>query len=431
MVFGSDIVNGIINEIFPKEITYGIIIVGFGIFFLYFFGTKEWEGFSDLEKIIFSIITGWLIWFIIIYPISMGFETLKLFFSYTDYTDIFNKTIGNFYFFAGLIFSYFFIGRLLSDDPLFKSIFFVKFTSFLILFIIIILYPLLIFLYFSFKATPYGFFAEELGKRIFIIISLLAILWIIFLKVNGNLKFGSYFDELKNDFYLKFNSVKYIVKKFKPINRLIFIIVIIVIFILGSYLVGYFFFNPSTIDKHFEITKLEISYLPIEKNSYGNLSGSLLIQKQVEVSFGWVKWVFIPQNFTIKEAYNTKNQSKKYDLSGNGVVIRGNGKENITIMGTQEINVDKNFSDFTIEEFNDTQIWNISFINPYQYDIKIKELIIRNPADLKLIKWTNNDYIYLDWANFNENINTSFELSSGITIPPGDSKKTISLIFSK
>ncbi|MCK4798364.1 MAG: hypothetical protein KAT05_13370, partial [Spirochaetes bacterium] len=406
MVLGSDVVSGIIREIFPTEIAYGIIIVGFGIFFLYFFGTDEWGDFSDLEKIIYSIITGWLLWFIVIYPISMGYETLKLYFTYTNYTDISDKTIGNFNVFASLIFMYFFIGRLLSDTPLFKNKDFIKLTHYLILFIIIILYTSQIFIFFSFQPTQYGFFAQELENRTLIIIILLANLWIIFLKVNGNLKFDSmtFFDEIKNKLCLKFNSNKHIFEKLNSIRN---ISIILILFVLGSYLTGYMFFNPSVADKNFEIKKLEIRILPIDKNFDEELPGSLFIENQVEVSFGWVKWVYIPQYFTINKAYNTDNESKKYKISGNGVVIRGNETENITIEGYQKINVSNNFYNFTIEDLNDTQIWNISFINPYQYDIKIKELVIRNPKDLKLIEWTNNDYVYLDWTNFNENINKS------------------------
>ena len=95
MVLGSDVVNDIIMDIFPTEIAFGIVIVGFGIFFLYFFGTDEWKGFSDLEKIIYSIITGWLLWFFVIYPISMGYETFNLLFKDTNEINIFIKTIEN------------------------------------------------------------------------------------------------------------------------------------------------------------------------------------------------------------------------------------------------------------------------------------------------------------------------------------------------
>ena len=427
MVLGPDVVSGIIMEMFPTEIAYGIIIVGFGIFFLYFFGTEEWKGFSDLEKIIYSIITGWLLWFIVIYPILIGYETLKLFFSYTDYTDIFNKTIGNFNVFAGLIFTYFFIGRLLSDTALFKNEMFVKITSYLISIIIIILYPLFIFLAVSFQSTSYGYFAQELVNRTSRIMILLAGLLIIFLKINS-IKSVTFLDELKKELSLKFNSIKYIFEKLNSIRN---ITIILILFILGSYYTGFLFFNPSVDDeKNFKVTKLEIPILWNEKNSYGNLSGSLVIENQVEVSFGWIKWVYIPQNFTIEEAYNTENKSKKYELSGNRVVSRGNEKANITIKGTQEINVDKNLYNFTIEYFNDTQIWNLSFINPYQYQIEIKELVIVNPKKLKLIKWNTNEYVSIKGAILNYEINKSFsKLTSGITIPPDNSKKTISLYF--
>ena len=246
--------------------------------------------------------------------------------------------------------------------------------------------------------------------------------------LNCQTKAVTFLDELKKELSLKFNSIKYIFEKLNSIRN---ITIILILFILGSYYTGFLFFNPSVDDeKNFKVTKLEIPILWNEKNSYGNLSGSLVIENQVEVSFGWIKWVYIPQNFTIEEAYNTENKSKKYELSGNRVVSRGNEKANITIKGTQEINVDKNLYNFTIEYFNDTQIWNLSFINPYQYQIEIKELVIVNPKKLKLIKWNTNEYVSIKGAILNYEINKSFsKLTSGITIPPDNSKKTISLYF--
>ena len=367
MVLGSDVVNDIIMDIFPTEIAFGIVIVGFGIFFLYFFGTDEWKGFSDLEKIIYSIITGWLLWFLVIYPISMSYETFHLLFTYTTDFDIFNKTIGNFKIYAIIIFACFFAVRLLSDTALSKYTGFINNTTKIILITIPIFSYLLILLLVSFYFTSFKYPIESSINRILGTILSFINLYFIFLKVNGNLN-------------LEFPLKKYLVEKFHSNKKIIMIFVgIFVLFIVIACFVGYLFYDPHVVDKNFEITRLEIPVVQINNNSNVNLSGSLFIENQVEVSFGLVKWVYIPRNFTILEAYNTDNNSIKYSFSENEVTIKGNGKLNITLNGTKETKVNINLYNITEENLNeDFQRFFISFNNPYKYKIFIKQIYLNN-----------------------------------------------------
>jgi len=80
--------NDIIINLFPREIAHWIILLGFVIFFLCFFGTTEYKRLSEFEKIIFSIFTGWVIWYLLIFPISIGIETLRFQFTYTNESNI-------------------------------------------------------------------------------------------------------------------------------------------------------------------------------------------------------------------------------------------------------------------------------------------------------------------------------------------------------
>ena len=367
MVLGSDVVNDIIMDIFPTEIAFGIVIVGFGIFFLYFFGTDEWKGFSDLEKIIYSIITGWLLWFFVIYPISMGYETFNLLFKDTNDIDIFIKTIGNFKFYAFVIFVCFFVGRICSDSPLSKKKEFVNLTSRIIITTIPILFSLLILLLVSFYFTSFKYPIESLINRFLATIYLFIILYFIFSKVSGNLN-------------LEFPLKKYLVENVDSNKKIIRLLVgLFVLFIVIACFVGYFFYDPQVVDKKFEITRLEIPVVQINNNSNVNLSGSLFIENEIEVNFGLVKWVYIPRNFTILEAYNTDNNSIKYSFSENEVIIKGNGKLNITLNGTKETKVNINLYNITEENLNeDFQRFFISFNNPYKYNIFIKQIYLNN-----------------------------------------------------
>ena len=104
------------------------------------------------------------------------------------------------------------------------------------------------------------------------------------------------------------------------------------------------------------------------------------------------------------------------------------------LKGNHELYINKEFYNFTKQNhLNNTQVWNISFKNPYPYKIEVHRLMIGNPDRLKLIKWTNNG-IYMNDGRLNDEVNkSSNELITSISILPTDSDKTktISLYFTK
>lgn len=401
-----EFISSIIMKIFPAEIAYGIIIMGFIIFFLHFYGTKEWKSFSDLEKIIFSIVTGWLLWFILILPISLSIETLKLFFTYNTDINIFNESINNFYVFSVYIFAYFLGWRFSSNTPLFYNKEFVNFTTNLIKISILIVFPLLLFFLFSFYSSGYINFANYFVERITAVIVLLLVLYLIFLKLHGNLKIilGNhlyFLNNLENHLYLKFNAIKNILT---IKNLLIFIIVLMLI----SSIIGYKFYKSSVDNEVLTKFRLEIPILPLDNSSYGDLSASLLYRNQFELKFGLIKWTYISKNFTITEAYNKDDPTKKYNFSGNSIVLSEDKKINVTLIGYQKINIEKNFSNLDIQYINHTQIWNISF-NRKEYEIYINEIPVKNlPENLKLINYKNYG-LSINKEKLDEHLNKSIQ----------------------
>ena len=89
------------------------------------------------------------------------------------------------------------------------------------------------------------------------------------------------------------------------------------------------------------------------------------------------------------------------------------------LRGTHELYINKEFYNFTKQNhLNNTQVWNISFKNPYPYKIEVHRLMIGNPDRLKLIKWTNNG-IYMNDGRLNDEVNkSSNELITSISISP-------------
>ena len=420
------LVNEIIINLFPREIAHLIILLGFVIFFLCFFGTTEYKRLSEFEKIIFSIFTGLLIWYLFIFPISIGIETLKLYFTYSTESNVYKNSINNFNSFFILILIYFIILRLDSNTPIFYNKNYLKLNITLIeILIFYISCPIFIFILFSFLFSNYQEHATHLTVIIIFIILLLLILYIILLKLSY-LHTNFHMDTILK---LKRNSIKI----FKQ-NAHTKILIIIFIFIIISGITGIIFYNSHITDEEMKVVWLEIPVLPVEKNSYGNLQGSQQINDQLKLKFGLIKFVEVHKNFTIIKAYDTDDSSKEYDFSGNFVILRGDDEINVTLRGTHELYINKEFYNFTKQNhLNNTQVWNISFQNPYPYKIEVHELEIENPDRLKLIKWTNNG-IYMNDGRLNDEVNkSSNELITSISILPTDSDKTktICLYFTK
>lgn len=71
-----DIID-LLTVILPKDIYQAIIIFGFIYFLLIFYGSEQWKEYSDFEKVIFSILSGYVVWVLFIFPISFFMNTLK------------------------------------------------------------------------------------------------------------------------------------------------------------------------------------------------------------------------------------------------------------------------------------------------------------------------------------------------------------------
>jgi hypothetical protein len=104
-------------------------------------------------------------------------------------------------------------------------------------------------------------------------------------------------------------------------------------------------------------------------------------------------------------------------------------KINVTLIGYQNLNVNKDFYDLTKEDLNGTfQQWSIKFDNPYPYNIEIEELVIKKNNQLKLIKHEPNNLRYekvMDAHDGNSVVITDVGLEN---IYPN---KSITLIFVK
>lgn len=425
MESAPEVISNIIIKIFPPEIAYGIIIMGFMIFFLCFYGTKEWKSFSDLEKIIFSIFTGALVWYLFIFPLAMGYETLKIVFTYYEDFNIVNNSVNDFDFISRIIVGSFAVARILSKLPLFNSKKFLKLPELIGLLVVFMYLPLL-FVLISFNFSVYRYFniisliTYPIASGIIFLIGLDFVL----------IKIIYYRSDFKRAITIEF-------KKIVDICRNRITIMILLLLVLISITAGYFYYNPSVVDEDLKIVRLEIPILPIEKNNYENLSGSLLINDQFKLKFGLIKWAYISKNFTITEAFNSNNTSKKFDFFQNLVILRGDNLINVTLIGNQRIDVDSDLYNIEINNTNNLQIWNISF-NKKEYEIEINKFYLTTPNNLKLIQYSNyDDALLVNKDKLNAQLNKSYSnhfTINDIKIPQkyevnATEKATLSLYF--
>ena len=145
-------ISDYILRIFPTEIATEIVIYGFIYFLLIFYGTNQWKNrFTDFDKVIFSVMTGGVVWYFFIFPISFFLNTLSVFEKpEIKYSDLFQYA----YLFY-IIFAYLLIWRLTLNKPLKEDKYLFLKTKHLILGIIIFIFIVDIILIFIFELSNY------------------------------------------------------------------------------------------------------------------------------------------------------------------------------------------------------------------------------------------------------------------------------------
>ncbi|NJD77356.1 MAG: hypothetical protein FIB08_09720 [Candidatus Methanoperedens sp.] len=420
----------ILTVTLPKDIYQFIIVYGFAYFLLIFYGTKQWDKYSSFEKVVFSVLSGYVVWVFFVFPISFFMNTLDVFqreLSDIKYTDLYK-----YLYIFNYIFAYLIVWRLLfSKQPLRDNKIFFKFTKYLITAILIIFFMADYLYLVSFTFSEYQ---EYLGYAMYSFFYLLAIsiFYLIFLEIYGE-KF-IIISKIKKDnsfknLYCRLIFLKYIIlKREKKIKQLIVGIFIIVV--IAFLFIGYYSLKTTTQLEEEEPDRLIIDSMFITRANR-TVSGDFFVRQNYSVKFGAIPWVKIKPNITLKNSLD--EPTNLYPFRGDYLLINNSrfNTTNIILYGKKEISNLPNsyFYELEISSLNDTvQKWDIIFNNSYNYTIEINEAIIDPMRELKFINYSRNNLSLGDVINEDQRI-----IIRRVWIAPDLSKiysnRSISLFF--
>ena len=209
-----EIIEEIIFGFFNEEVLIYVIPIGYLIFLLYFYGSTKWKEFSDFDKISFSILTSFIIVYLVAYPISSYSTIIHNIFIFESESNIIspnqNQIIQTYVSYLLIIVAIlsiikiFYNGSLYENEKIYSSIFYIFLSAILVL--IITLFFLLISFYVS------GFFDYFIYIYIstFETIVLLMVFLLIYLSIHKNFKsFINKIDEIAIVNKLNYKKLQY------------------------------------------------------------------------------------------------------------------------------------------------------------------------------------------------------------------------------
>lgn len=372
----------ILTEILPEEVYKSILISGVIYFLLIYYGTKQWGKFSEFDKVIFSVISGTIVYYLLVFPISLLKISLNIFSNYIFFNDndlvLYSKITILF------IILYLAYIRFYNDNkPLRHDKIFLNSTILLDIIIIIVF----IINYMLLVSSMFITYKE-----------ILALFILTFIFSSFILLFRATFSKI---FTKKEELPTYIKKEFtlKPLilkNKKWAISSMIIISVLAA-LIGMYFLNPTYELVYHNEDRLEITDLDVNRG--GNITvlpwGNFKITQTYRIKYQYIPWVNVKSNISLVDYYGRpyKEQENHLFKVNNNVIINGSrwSTLNASLIGMKHTNLPQIY---TIEKKNvnkSHQIWNINFTNPYEFYIKIYRLNIIKDEQLKLINYKINN----------------------------------------
>ena len=373
----------ILSEILPEEVYKSILISGLIYFILIYYGTKQWGKFSDFDKIVFSIISGTIVFYLFVFPLvllrmSLNIVSKSTIFNDTDFV-LYSTTV------ILIILAYLSSIRLINDNrPLRNDIIFLNSTrlfSIIIYIIFIIIYILSIASLFA----KYGGGLAISFVNLFISIPIILSFYLIFIKIFPN-----------NEKLLSHPHKEDYMKSLILNNKKSAILFIVIISILAA-LIGIYCLNTTSELVYHHEDRLKITDLDINRG--GNITvspmGNFDITQIYRIKYQFIPWIKINSNMSLVDSSGKPYQQyENYSFNGkNDVIINGPRWSTIDayLIGIKQDNLPRIYT-LEKKDVNEThQIWNISFTNPYEFYVEIYRLNIVNDEKLKLINYKINN----------------------------------------
>lgn len=387
-------ISDILVVILPKDIYQIIIFYGFIYFLLIFYGSEQWKSYSSFEKVGFSIMSGYVVWVFFVFPISFFTHTLNIF--QHELPEIKYADLYQYIYIFSHISIYLFIWKLLfSNKPLRDNKTFFNFTKYLIIAIIVIFFTAD---YLFMAALLFSGYQEYIGYSIYSFLYLCAtiIFYMIFLEIYGEKIIEiSKIDGWISFIVLKAQYLENLITKNKKRNlRILGVIVIIVV--IAALFGGKYYLKTTTQFIDERSTKLEIPRL--EREIYrDNITGYFDVVQNYKITFRLIPWVKFSPNISFSdESGKPYDPERNYNLKGDYITINGSSwnTTNVTLYGKRhEDNLPKIYN-ITKKYFNDSiEVWDINFIDPYEFGIVIRQVSFKRDNQLEYINHSINNLI--------------------------------------
>jgi heme/copper-type cytochrome/quinol oxidase subunit 2 len=369
----------ILTEILPEEVYKSIIISGVIYFLLVYYGTKQWGKFSDFDKVVFSIISGTIVFYCFVFPLVFLIMSLNIFSKNTIFNDtdlvLYSNIVIFFIIIYLSVFRFYNGNKPLRHDKIFLNP---------NIFLSIIVTPIVIIYYILLLVSMFTIYKEIFAltiMNIFISLPLFLVFHLTFTKIFS--KKEEIPDYLKKEFFLK---------PFILNNKKLAISFMVIISISAA-LIGMYGLNTTYELVNHNENRLEITDLDINRGGNITISpvGNFYITQIYRIKYQFIPWVKITSNISLVDSSGKPyTQHENYSFNGKNDVIISNSRWstiNASLIGIKPDNLPRIYT-LEKKEVNEThQIWNISFTNPYEFYIKIYRLNIVNDEKLKL-----NDY---------------------------------------
>ena len=389
-----------------KEILMLSSIFGYIFFFLYFHGTSKWDKFSEIDKIVFSLLFGFITFYILLLPIYNIFTVTHNFIFFTGENGIITPIPNESTYRLGFIFI---LGMLLgarkdTKKPLYDCTYYHEnFIVFMINLVTAIIFVLLLFVPIFLIQEYSMYFSYILFQFLAGILKITFLYWIYLI---------IFIESTNTKFYKKTYLYKKIISFTKV--KILFLATILIILMLA----GTFFLKPTICENDYEI-EINIDSLPMD-SPLKRISAEKRIYQHYTIKPPIaLNWVRVTTNHEISDAYkNFDGEKKNYFVNYNYFIINESHETNVTavlseeIIFSNELYLEKNLPEYR----NEIEKGQIIIQNNISGDLNLNYVdfyLEKNYEPTEVIThYTKNgrEYSYL-WTKNNSNFDNLFILN--------------------
>ena len=356
-----------------------ILITGFLIFFMYFYKSELWNGFSDFDKLSFSIVCGFIVFTGLIVPLAKIYFAMNNFINGCYFVELESEeiitTYKNIYIYIllGLFILVFFSSKSLYESAnIFKKIFVGYFIF------ICVLSMLCAGLTFAILSSQFKDYVPIIINDIFNRILFLYLFFCIYLAVHKKSK-PLIFNEIK------LISIKFIkmLSRLKKMHSILFLLLLILL----PYVLGTFLFSYTITENEEHINLVSIKEIDIERNVI--LSAKELIFRDYSIKMPiLISWAKVEPELILKNESDSKDDFKYIVLKDENAFVVNKTSEIVNVTVSFYNDTEISYSKMVMLEeptfTNDSIFMNVSLNNYLLHDIDIETLSIPIPEGYTL-----------------------------------------------